>query len=277
VLNILSKDSDEYVRMYVAINPNTPVEVLNILSKDSYDDVRGNVARNPNTPVETFNILSKDSDSYVRRYVARNPNTPVETLNILSKDSDHGVRGNVAGNPNTPVEALNILSKDSYEYVRETAKQNPKWRQPKNASIILQNCIKYAQQIDPIIKLQPAQKTAYKNHVIRLNQQAHILADAIKDGIATGSTKSEAKNHADSLRNIAVRYTGLTQQDSTDTQQLKELFKNMMQAYDILARNYVSDQYDPMKKMRESLYFIGGYGPIKMFPTTLPAPGIIAA
>jgi hypothetical protein len=140
VLNILSKDSYDGVRRYVAQNPNTPVEMLNILSKDSYDDVRINVAGNPNTPVETLNILSKDSDSYVRGNVALNPNTPVEALNILSKDRlaprEHSlgegyddVRYNVAQNPNAPVEVLNILSKDSDEYVRETAKQNLRRKQ----------------------------------------------------------------------------------------------------------------------------------------------------
>jgi hypothetical protein len=50
------------------------------------------VAQNPNTPVDTLTTMAKDSDGYVRMYVARNPNTPVDTLTTMAKDSDGYVR-----------------------------------------------------------------------------------------------------------------------------------------------------------------------------------------
>ena len=62
-------------------------------------DVRVSVARNPNTPVDVLMELAKDSDIVVRRSVACNPNTPVEVLTKLTKDSDFDVRRYAAGNP----------------------------------------------------------------------------------------------------------------------------------------------------------------------------------
>ena len=57
-------------------------EVLN-----SDCDVRVSVARNPNTPVDVLMELAKDSDIVVRRRVACNSNTPVDVLIELEKDS----------------------------------------------------------------------------------------------------------------------------------------------------------------------------------------------
>ena len=68
-----------------------------ILNSDC--DVRVSVARNPNTPVDVLMELAKDSDIVVRRSVACNPNTPVEVLTKLTKDSDFDVRRYAAGNP----------------------------------------------------------------------------------------------------------------------------------------------------------------------------------
>ena len=62
-------------------------------------DVRVSVAENPNTPVDVLMELAKDSDCDVRRSAARNPNTPVDVLTELAKDSDYIVRMNAACNP----------------------------------------------------------------------------------------------------------------------------------------------------------------------------------
>lgn len=69
-------------------------EVLN-----SDCDVRVSVARNPNTPVDVLMELAKDSDIVVRRRVACNSNTPVDVLIELEKDSDWAVRRYAACNP----------------------------------------------------------------------------------------------------------------------------------------------------------------------------------
>lgn len=55
-------------------------EVLN-----SDCDVRVSVARNPNTPVDVLMELAKDSDIVVRRRVACNSNTPVDVLIELER------------------------------------------------------------------------------------------------------------------------------------------------------------------------------------------------
>lgn len=62
-------------------------------------DVRVSVAENPSTPVDVLRELAKDRDWHVRRYTAGNPNTPLEVLFELTKDSDFGVRRNAVGNP----------------------------------------------------------------------------------------------------------------------------------------------------------------------------------
>ena len=68
---ILNSDYD--VRVSVAENPNTPVDVLMELAKDSDWEVRAKVAENPNTPVDVLTELAKNSDYIVRCFVARDP------------------------------------------------------------------------------------------------------------------------------------------------------------------------------------------------------------
>lgn len=74
------------------------------------DTMKIKIAENTNTPIEILTILSKDKDWYVRYRVAKNTNTPKEGLTILSKDKDRYVRYCVAKNPNTPTEVLTKLN-----------------------------------------------------------------------------------------------------------------------------------------------------------------------
>ena len=120
---ILNSDYD--VRVSVAENPNTPVDVLMELAKDSDWHVRISVAGNPNTPADVLTELAKDSYWCVRRYAAGNPNTPADVLTELAKDSDCDVRRNAAGNPSTPADVLTELAKDSDYIVRRNAARNP--------------------------------------------------------------------------------------------------------------------------------------------------------
>ena len=120
---ILNSDYD--VRVSVAENPNTPVDVLMELAKDSYCDVRRYAARNPNTPADVLTELAKDSDCDVRYFAAGNPSTPVDVLMELAKDSYWCVRRYAAGNPNTPADVLTELAKDSDYIVRRNAARNP--------------------------------------------------------------------------------------------------------------------------------------------------------
>ena len=118
-------NSHSVVRISVAGNPNTPVDVLMELAKDSDCDVRKNAAGNPNIPADVLTELAKDSHSVVRKNAAGNPNTPVDVLMELAKDSNCDVRISVAGNPNIPADVLTELAKDSDCIVRRYAAGNP--------------------------------------------------------------------------------------------------------------------------------------------------------
>ena len=85
------------------------------------DDMKIDLASNPNTPIEILTILSIDKDYYARYYVANNPNTSKEVLTILSTDEYSGVRYYVANNPNTPAEVLKKLSTDEDSSVKYRA------------------------------------------------------------------------------------------------------------------------------------------------------------
>ena len=120
---ILNSDYD--VRVSVAENPSTPVDVLTELAKDRDWYIRSYAACNPNMLVDVLTELAKDSDWYIRRYAAGNPNTPVDVLTELAKDSYWCVRRYAAGNPNTPVDVLTELAKDNNCDVRRNAARNP--------------------------------------------------------------------------------------------------------------------------------------------------------
>ena len=60
-------------------------------------DVRVSVAENPSTSVDVLTELAKDSDWEVRAKVAENPNTPAGVLIELSKDEDDRVVSRMVG------------------------------------------------------------------------------------------------------------------------------------------------------------------------------------
>ena len=103
------------MKVDLAKNPNTSLEILTILSKDENSAVRHWVADHPNVPVKILVGFVKDEDWCVRCRVADHPNTPTEILVKLSKDENHNVRYWVAGNPNTPKEVKEMLD----EYLKK--------------------------------------------------------------------------------------------------------------------------------------------------------------
>lgn len=80
------------IRMKVAENLNTPVDVLAKLSEDEESNVRWVVAMNPQTPTKCLGILALDEDPAVREGVAMNNCTPKEILESLSEDRNGIVR-----------------------------------------------------------------------------------------------------------------------------------------------------------------------------------------
>lgn len=81
------------VRLRVAENPNSPIDVLRKLAGDLNHDVRIAVAANPACePILRFN-LANDADVVVRHGLAQNIDTPRSLLLELSSDENGWVRG----------------------------------------------------------------------------------------------------------------------------------------------------------------------------------------
>jgi hypothetical protein len=72
VLEKLSQDPDDDVRMWVACNPMTPERVLARLAEDMVVYVRRGVAQNKSTPGIVLSRLNEDGDFSVRALVLRN-------------------------------------------------------------------------------------------------------------------------------------------------------------------------------------------------------------
>ena len=157
ILAALSKDSDAEVRLLVASNPSTPVNVLQHLGEEFPDAITDNpifnllllenldtyfiklsLARSSTTPKETLTKLANAryySEEEIVRAVANNPSTPIpvlEKLAIWSPEPDENsqpedadwVHAGVASNPNTPVHVLEKLAKHPSPYVREQVASN---------------------------------------------------------------------------------------------------------------------------------------------------------
>lgn len=126
ILENLSKDGSIYVRHNVAANLSTSLEILEALSKDPRALVRGAVAMNPNSSLEILVDLSQDVSFFIQDEVAEimmalaeSPTTSPQILEQLAQIDDlrdgksgSNIRRRVAENPSTSPETLNALSKD---------------------------------------------------------------------------------------------------------------------------------------------------------------------
>jgi hypothetical protein len=123
ILSSLSS-GDRLVRACIAAHSKASIPLLEQLSKDPNSDVRVNVAENPNTPIEVLAYLAQDEGDteqitnrategyWVRVAVAHNPNTPVPILSELAMDKAPSVRAAAAINPSTLESVRLILTKD---------------------------------------------------------------------------------------------------------------------------------------------------------------------
>ena len=120
----LSDDQNEWVRRYLARNPNLIESVQLKLADNKKEYVRRNLAKNPNL-IESVQIkLADDEDEWVRRILARNPNL-IESLQLkLADDESKHVRENLASNPNL-FESVQIKLADDEVWVRENLAENP--------------------------------------------------------------------------------------------------------------------------------------------------------
>ena len=61
-----AKSGDYVMREAVAYDSKTPTHILDKLSEDENDGVRIGVAHNKNTPMDTLRILAEDDDWWAR-------------------------------------------------------------------------------------------------------------------------------------------------------------------------------------------------------------------
>lgn len=88
VLEALAHSEIDWIRLRVAENPKTPIDVLQLLSTDRYPDVRVAVGTNPSTPPYVSFKLVFDEDANVRLGLADDVNTPIELLEKLTEDAN---------------------------------------------------------------------------------------------------------------------------------------------------------------------------------------------
>lgn len=121
----LSRDKNINIRMEIAINLNIPYDVLEQLAQDERDYVRTITAQNINTPADVLSQLAQDKNANVRINVAKNINTPADTLFQLAKDRDSEVRKRVVKNPNISANTLILLAKDRNSDIRSSVALQP--------------------------------------------------------------------------------------------------------------------------------------------------------
>lgn len=147
VLADLATSPDQVVRIAVARNPHTPVDVLMALAHDPVVKVRDEVAANPSLsveamlylaepgrdwnlrwgilcrpslPADVMGLLAKE-DMDIRCCVATRHDVPVDLLRRFAKDRSVAVRNNVTTNSSCPLDVLMDLTRDRHEFVRQAA------------------------------------------------------------------------------------------------------------------------------------------------------------
>lgn len=122
IFDILSEDTNKYIRSGIARNINCPIRLMSKLAKDEEEIVIEGIAENISTPVDLLGIIF--DTGYATKSLASNPNTPIDILTELSEDSFDEIRESVAGNPSTPIEILEILIDDENLNVKNYAQEN---------------------------------------------------------------------------------------------------------------------------------------------------------
>ncbi len=139
ILETLAKDGSIFVRHNVGGNPSASLKILELLSKDLRALVRGVVAVNPNSSLEILIHLSQDVSFFIQDEVAEvmmalaeSPNTHPRTLEKLAQLEDlrdgknrSNIRCLVAANPSTPLDTLVRLSRDEDFQVLWGIAENP--------------------------------------------------------------------------------------------------------------------------------------------------------
>jgi hypothetical protein len=96
-------------------------ELLEAMAHSEIDRIRLRVAENPRTPIDVLGLLAKDKNADVRIAVGSNPSTPPYVSYRLAFDEDPNVRFGLADDINTPIELLDKLCDDANPYVSNRA------------------------------------------------------------------------------------------------------------------------------------------------------------
>ncbi len=109
------------VRIAVASNPRTPVDVLvSLRAAGVGQPINRALAMNPSTPVDLLrDMRAKGEAGDVS--LASNPSLPVDLMEDAHRRGDELVRLNLARNPATPKRLLDTLAQDESPAVREAA------------------------------------------------------------------------------------------------------------------------------------------------------------
>lgn len=118
-----SSYADKWTNYIKAGGQNCYPHLLAELAHSEVDRVRIRVAENPRTPIEILEILATDKNPDVRVGVGTNPSTPAQISGRLAFDEDPNVRLGLADDLNTPIELLEQLREDGNPYVSCRAAQ----------------------------------------------------------------------------------------------------------------------------------------------------------
>ena len=124
ILEELSTNINDLIRIGVAEHPKVTIKILDKLKDDRNIGVREKVAQSSKISLEITKYLARDSTPLVRRAIAENPKTPANVLDNLKSDRSIGVRLAVARNPNSFITTLKELLNDEALKIVESAKDN---------------------------------------------------------------------------------------------------------------------------------------------------------
>ena len=98
----ITKHGPEYDALHYVLDHDTPSDILAELVNSKGVQIRIYLAMNRNTPPAAHMVLAKDAVADVRYEVAANYRSPPAALTILAEDGHEDIVYAVSRNPNTP-------------------------------------------------------------------------------------------------------------------------------------------------------------------------------
>ncbi len=136
IFEILAKDKNVDVRVFVAEDLNTPIEILTILANDDAKRVIRVVAKNRNTPMNILEKLTKHYDDSVAEEAQKNiENKKKESLNPQKNDIEEI--------PNNIEENINSLILENYKQYLSKAIEHYNYKDYDEAINILNEGVKH--------------------------------------------------------------------------------------------------------------------------------------